>query len=137
MMITNKSITDIPRDQMEKLASIVTERVWIHNMTHADQLGGILASVKLPVLGLYYMRLNQAETQALVTAMRDRVERVRLGDVVTMDIEELTRYDGQGRCSGLVVVGHIRNRDRLRGWAAHKGWTVTEDNDTRLEIKRL
>ena len=137
-MITNKSITDIPRDQMEKLASIVTERVWIHNMTHADQLGGILASVKLPVLGLYYMRLNQAETQALVTAMRDRVERVRLEYAVTLDIEELTQYDGQGRCWELRVWRDTRERywDRLRRWAADKGWRVRRDDEWELAMER-
>jgi len=139
MRIVNMSITDIPRDHMEKLASIVTETVWIDNMTHGDQLGSILASVKCPVLGLCNMRLNQAETRALVTAMRYRVETVGLYNE-TLDIEELTRYDGQGRCSVLWVETdntRVRYRDRLRGWAADKGWTVTRDNDRRLEIKRL
>jgi len=139
MTIMNKSITDIPRDHMEKLASIVTETVWIDNMTHGDQLGSILASVKCSVLALYNMRLNQAEKRALVTAMRDRVQTVELYNE-TLDIEELNRYDGQGRCSVLWVetdFTRVWYRDRLRGWAADKGWTVTRDNDRRLEIKRL
>jgi len=134
MTIMDKSITDIPRDHMEKLASIITRSVGIVSMTHADQLGSILASVKCPVLGLCNMRLNQAETRALVNAMRDRVEAVGLVSV-TLDIGEITQYDGQGRCS--VLVGYNRNRDWVRGWAAHKGWTVTEDDNMRLEIKRL
>ena len=65
--------------------------------------------------------------------MRDRVESVSLYDVTMdiLDIEELTKYDGQGRCSGLQVWNDTRTRDRdsLRGWAADKGWTVTRDNE--------
>ena len=129
MAITDLNISDIPRDQIEKLASIVTRMVLIVNMTHADQLGSILASVKCPVLWLKNMRLSEAETQALVTAMRDQVEIVTLRGDVTLDIEELTQYDGQGHCSGIWLVGdtRTRHRDRLRRWAADKGWTVTRD----------
>ena len=43
--IDNINITDIPQDQMENLTSIVTWRVGINNMSHAIQLGSILASV--------------------------------------------------------------------------------------------
>ena len=96
--IEDISIRDIPWDHMEKLASTVTERVYIYNMTHTDQLGSILASVKCTVLWLRRMDLSDTETQALVTAMRDRVQRVALY-YVTLDIEELTQYDCQGLCS--------------------------------------
>ena len=77
---------------MEKLTSIVTGRVHITNMTHTDQLGSILDSVKCSMLVLYYMELSQSETQALVTAMRDRVHGVVLRSGVTLDMEELTQY---------------------------------------------
>ena len=63
MEIRNLSITDIPRDHMEKLASIVTQTIYINNMTHADQLGSILASVKCTELILCYMALSEAETR--------------------------------------------------------------------------
>ena len=42
--IVDIDITDISRDQLKELASIVTGRVDIDNMTHADQLGSILAA---------------------------------------------------------------------------------------------
>ena len=130
MEIGDINITDIPRDQMEKLASIVTWRVWIDNISHADQLSSILASVQCQELGLWRMELSEAETQALVTAMRDRVQWVGLWNV-TLDMEELTQYDGQGLCSVLYVGGddtRTRYRTRLRRWAADMGWTVTWDN---------
>ena len=137
MTIENISITDIPRDHMEKLASIVTGIVKIDNMTHADQLGGILASVKCTDLWLWRMELSEAETRALVTAMRDRVQEVELRSRATLDIEELTQYDGQGRCSKLGVWrGRERYGARLREWTADKGWTVTDDDEYELVMER-
>ena len=46
MDIRNINISEIPRDMMDKLASIVTYRVIIDNMTHVNHLGGILTSVR-------------------------------------------------------------------------------------------
>ena len=137
MWIYDKSITDIPRDHLEKLASIVTEGVWIDNMTHTDQLGSILASVKCTVFRLERMDLSEAETQALVTAMRDRVQWVGLWNV-TLDMEELTQYDGQGLCSVLHVWGDTRDRYRnwLRRWAADMLWTVTADSHGCLQMMK-
>ena len=140
LRIVDKRITDIliPRDQMEKLASIVTRRVWIDNMTHTDQLGSILANVKCPVLWLRRMDLSNAETRALVTAMRDRVQTVVLYNGVTLFIEELTKYVGQGCCIGLGLLGDTRTRhgERLRRWAADNRWRVTVDDDVCLVMKK-
>ena len=138
MQIKRMSITDIPRDHMEKLASIVTWRVHIDMMTHTDQLGSILASVKCTDLLLWRIALSEAETQALVTAMRDRVVYVMLG-YVTLDIEQLTQYNGKGSCSELEVWGDKRTSygERLRRWAADKGWKLTGKGYGRLVMKRI
>ena len=127
LRMENISIRDIPREQMKKLASIVTDTVRINDLTHTDQLGSILASVNCPNLKLgYNMELGELETRALVSAMGVRLQKVDLQDV-TFDIEELTKYDGQGICKVLVFVGdamRTRHGDRLRRWAADIGWTV-------------
>ena len=135
MNIMNKSIKDIPRDQMEKLTSIVTKEIYIDNMIHANQLGGILASVKCPQLMLLNMELSKAETRALVTAMRDGVQRVELW-VVYLDIEELTKYDGSGRCKELRIrEAEYGDEERLTKWAEDKGWTAIGD-DWEIEFQR-
>ena len=136
--IENVSITDIPRGHMEKLVSICTYRVWINNMTHTDHLGSILASVQCTELMLYKMELSEAETRALVTAMRDRVREVWL-DKVILDIEELTKYNGKGHCSAIGVGRRTRKRhgDRLRRWAADNWWSVTWDDKTNLMMERI
>ena len=141
MRMEHISIRDIPWEQMKKLLSIVTNTVHMNNIEYSeytDQLVKILTTVKCPVLGLgWYMELSDTETRALVTAMRDGVKNVDLEDV-TLDIEEFTKYDGQGHCSEIIVAGEeIRSRheERLRRWAADVGWTVTYD-DEQLEIMR-
>ena len=70
------------------------------------------------------MVLSEAETQALVTAMRNWMVEVSmpgsLGDT-TLDIVELIKYDGQGRCNVLIIVGDDmchRHGDSLRSWVA-------------------
>jgi len=138
MKILNESITDIPRGQMEKLASIVTEKFVIDNMTHNDHLGSILTSVKCPSLCLEKMDLGVAETQALVTAMRDRVKKVELRDV-TLDIEWLTHHDGKGRCKELRVGRDMWNRyyDKLMRWWTDKGWMPSADNEGWIVMKRI
>ena len=130
-------LSDIDSDHMKKLTSIVTDRVWIVNVTPASQVGGILASVRCEMLVLVNMKLSEAHTRALVTAMRDRVERVELWGNVTLDIEALCEYQGRGRCRELQVWGNTvsRHRARLRRWAGQAGWTVTEDGYG-LELER-
>ena len=129
--IEDIDITGIPRVQMEKLASIVTRMIRIKNITHAEQLGGILSGIRqCPDLFLLNMKLSELETRALVTAMRDWVQTVTLFLDVTLDIEELTKYGGRGRCRKLWVLDECLTRyggDRLRGWAAHVGWTVNDE----------
>ena len=71
MFIDDINITDIPQDQMENLTSIVKWRVGITNMTHASQLGSILASIKCTMLWLEIMELSKKETKALVTTLYD------------------------------------------------------------------
>ena len=77
------------------------------------------------------MKLSDAEIRALVTAMRDRVDRVALG-YITLDMEELTKYDGRGRCSELFVkADDMRDRhgDRLSRWPSDAGWIVSMPNN--------
>ena len=125
----DKDITDIPRVEIEKLASIVTRNIWIDNTTPTRKLDSILAGAKCTELTLLNIVLSEENTQALVTAMRERVEDVKLDDDITLDIEQLTKYDGQGRCWELVAeaVTKTRHGDTLRRWAADVGWSVKED----------
>ena len=62
-------------------------------MTLIIHLGTILANVKASQVHLDKMVLSEADTRALVTAMRNRVELSMPGSIgdTTLDIEELTK----------------------------------------------
>ena len=126
----NMDISDIPSDQMDKLASIVTQIIGIRNMTPTSRVSSILACVQCPELWLGNMKLSEENTRALVAAMRNRVQTV--GQLFVTHIKELTQYDGQGRCRELRVWCDTWTLGRLRRWAADKRWTVTQDNDVWL-----
>ena len=128
------NISEISSDNIGKLTSIVTDEVYINNMTPVSQLGAILASVQSEVLSLQNMSLNEENTRALVTAMRARVQSVVLWNNVTLDLELLAAYDGEGRCTRLELRGDTRAKyeTRLRRWAGDKVWAVTEDDSPAL-----
>ena len=133
MRIKNRNISEISRDNMAKLSSIV-KVMQIDNITPVSHLGVILASVQSYLLILSNMSLSEENTWALVTAMRARVQSVVLWNNVTLDLELLAAYDGEGRCTRLELRGDTRAKyeTRLRRWAGDKVWAVTEDDSPAL-----
>ena len=131
------NISEISSDNIGKLTSIVTDEVYINNMTPVSQLGAILASVQSEVLSLQNMSLSEENTRALVTAMRARVQFVVLNDI-TLDLELLSAYDGQGRCTELGVTGDTRTKHAtwFKIWARDMGWTLTREDDWGLIFER-
>ena len=131
-----RNFSEIPSDNMAKLASIVTDRVVIDNITPLSQLGAILTSVQSKVLLLFNMSLSEDNTWALVTAM-SRVQEVALWENVTLDPELLSAYDGQGHCTELKLEDDTRDKyeERLREWAGDRGWRVTQDTTSRLVMQ--
>ena len=138
MKLWYMDLSDIPSDQMGKLASIGTDEVIINNITPATLLDIILENVRCSVLQLYYLSLTEPQTRALVTAMRDGVEWVALWDGVTLDIEALCQYNGRGTCRALEVEGDTRRRygERLRRWTEEVGWAVTRNDGAWLIMER-
>ena len=83
--------------------------------------------------------LGHEETQALVRAMESRVVNVRIRDVhhmnMTLDITELTKYSGQGRCSHLQC--YLKEyREELSAWALSKNWHTELINNGPLYFNR-
>ena len=130
-----RNIREIPSDQLAKLTSIVTDRVAITG-NPVSQLGAILASVQSEELSLEHMSLSEENIQALVTAMRERVQHVYLY-FATLDPEFLAAYDGQGHCTWLGLGGYAtRYETRLKTWAGDRGWAVTKDESWILVMER-
>ena len=71
--------------------------------------------------------------------MELRVEEVRLGCNVTLDIKELMEYDGHGKCRSVTCYYYdtvARYREQLMTWAKSRNWAVTSD-DSYLLIERI
>ena len=104
-------------------------------MSPLSQLDAILASIQSKSLVLRYMSLSEENTRALVTAMRDRVQIVRLWSDVWLDPELLADYDGQGQCTQLEVTHDTRDKYGTQVFQL-RGWAVTEDTRYRLVLER-
>ena len=130
-------ISDIPCVKLGKLASIVTDVVMIYSIDPAS-LDIVLESVRCSLLGLVNMTLTEPQTRALVTALTERLERLTLSSGLTVDIETLCQYDGQGRCQRLGAWRDTRRMygERLRRWGEEVGWAVTTDDNDWLIIQR-
>ena len=71
--------------------------------------------------------------------MESRVVNVRIRDVhhmnMTLDITELTRYSGQGKCSHLQC--YLKEyREELSAWALSKNWHTELINNGPLYFNR-
>ena len=149
---------NVPKEHMEALVSSATEEVYLMNLWNVD-LELILDSVKCKELSIREMDLNHEDTLALVRAMDTRVTEVWLGwlddpdeekspeledleDIyipVTFDIDALTRYEGDGKCSYLVFWKENSFQDYeedIRSWAKTIYWDVTRDDEEILRMER-
>ena len=137
MGLEDINLSDIHHDHFCKLTSKVTDRVHIANITPAS-LDFILESNRCSVLGLANMTLTEPNTQALVTALTERLETVSLFQGLTVDIETLCQYNGRGKCRELVVWHDTRERyeKKFIRWTVEVGWAVTSNGEICLSMQR-
>ena len=97
----------------------------------SEAVTSILTYLKCQMLYIRRQSLGIEETQALVQAMESGVEKVELAEAVTLDIEALVEYSGQGVCRELEIWPEDledRYKEELRKWARSKNWRVDDDN---------
>ena len=127
MVLWNIYISRIPPDSLASLATRVNWRVYINDVI--GDLTPIVGNIKCEVLSISNVYLSSEVIQCLVTAMRNKVVGVVLGDWgdVLMNIELLTQgYNGRGRCRYVMCHGETGRRygPHLETWAARTGWKV-------------
>ena len=136
LWLEDVDLTSVPAEHMVALVSSVTNCVRIGNVSGCD-LVTILDSVKSQVLNIYNRSLGSEETQALVQALETRVEEVMVGNM-TLDIEALTEYNGQGKCllvTCLTDVG-MKYSEQLKTWAQRINWEIIPSILRRFQMKR-
>ena len=84
-------LSPVPAQHLASLASCVTRELSIRNVSGCDMVS-ILTSVKCQELHIRWQSLGREETKALVQAMETRVEKLILGEMVTLDPEALDEY---------------------------------------------
>ena len=111
----------IPPTDLGALASIATQRV--HLLSVRGNPSPVLGGLNCHQL-LVGTSLCPSSTVALVDAMQIGVETVTLWDAEDVDMTELVRYGGDGRCRYVTLLGYISGECRLRAkqWASMMGW---------------
>ena len=118
----------IPPTDLGALASIATQRV--HLLSVRGNPSPVLGGLNCHQL-LVGTSPSPSATVALVNAMQIGVETVTLWDAEDVDMTELVRYGGDGRCRSVTLDGNISDECRLRAkqWASMMGWECREDDD--------
>jgi len=139
LVLCNVDLSPVPAHHLASLASCVTSTLCIRNVSGCD-LGTLLTFIKCQRLQIKRQSLGREETQALVQAMESHVEKVELGfgDSVTLDIEALTEYSGQGVCSRVVLWDDTvpRYREEMRTWASSRNWRFDFYKTMNLSLNR-
>ena len=95
-------LSSVPAEHLSSLVSCMPTRMHIYlGIVTGCDLISLMDSLKCSSLYFRSQIIGREETQALVRAMESRVEEVRrasCGARMTLDIMELLKYSGQGRC---------------------------------------
>ena len=130
-------LSPVPAQHLASLVSCVTSTLCIMNVSGYD-LVSILSSVKCQYLNITHRHsLGREETWALVQAMESGVWRVSLESEVTLDIETLTEYSGQGVCRELRLYYDTADRykeELKRTWARNINWKVAWEDELMFRI---
>ena len=141
MKLFETDLSPVPAKHLASLASCVTGLTLIRNVSGGD-LVSLMTSLKCEQLVINNQSLGKEETRALVQAMESGVENVVLGGEVTLDMEALTDYSGQGRCCMIMCIANNpdnndasdrnvndapdRNIDELMTWARSRNWRIAQ-----------
>ena len=134
MILKNVDLASVPAQYLASLTSCTTNRVSIVNVSNTN-LSTILANVKSKSLHIR-QSLDTEETQALVQLMENTVNFVELGDdleaEVSMDLEALIQYSGQGACDHVLYYKHNQITSMyqyLRNWAQGNNWEEDSNHE--------
>ena len=129
-------LASVPAEHLASLVSCVTDRVKISDVRNCPTLS-ILDSVRSKWLGIFQHSLGIEVSLALVRAMESRLERVYLGSGVSLNIEALTQYSGQGKCWEVIYFDDTKDtyREDVRSWSQRINWDVSDESWSYVQIK--
>ena len=140
--LVDVDLSDVPDKRLASLASCVIATfatLDIRNVTGSQQIATLITNLKCYVLSIKRQSLGLGETQALVQAMQTGVEVVMLTGEVSLDMDALSEYSGQGVCRRVQLYGNaaVKLKEALRMWASsNRNWRVAKDTDEMFSIYR-
>ena len=140
LILANVDLSSVPTERLSSLVSSVTETIHIKNVSGCNLVNIIDSFNKIPDCFFDSQILNKSSTKALVGVLEDRVSRVALSNV-TLDIQALVKYSGQGTCMcrNVACAGDTaaRYRGEMISWAIRRNWAVDHDDKGLLSIQNL
>ena len=140
LILANVDLSSVPTERLSSLVSSVTETIHIKNVSGCNLVNIIDSFNKIQFCCFGSQILNQSSTKALVGVLEDRVSRVALSNV-TLDIQALVKYSGQGTCMcrNVACAGDTaaRYRGEMISWAIRRNWAVVHDSKGLLQIQNL
>ena len=127
MGLKDVDLSPVPAKHLTSLTSCVTLILSIKNVSGCDLLS-ILTSLDCSNVKISSQSLGREETRALVRYMERRAWRglksLDLGDEVTLDIEALVEYSGEGVCKEIILTDATlaRYSEELWTWARSRNW---------------
>ena len=137
MTLFNLDLRLIPTQRLASLFSCVTRNLDIRKISGCDLLL-LLTSLKCQNLMISSQSLGREETRALVQVMESGVQEVNLSvyGQVTLDIEALAEYSGQGVCREVYLDfgAEDKYREEMETWARSRNWTIEQDQGWGLRL---
>ena len=143
----NMDLSSVPSEDLAALGGCVAEEVMISVGMKGD-IAAFLSQLKSQMIAiqpppswslLKETSLSTATTKALVSAMGTGVGMLKLecGDEDIVDMKELSKYDGRGRCGSVLLRcgREERHVQVVREWARRIGWrTEYTENHGKLTM---
>ena len=142
------SLFDIPDEHLASLVACVQNKVRIEDCYFTDLIP-ILDKVQCEYLSIISQGMDTEETQALVRALMSRVRKVSVGlhragfyngYQEAILVEELTKYDGKGKCEKVDFLEmnylEFQIRHDIEQWVKDCKWQVLADKENYLLVKR-
>ena len=123
LCIESVDITNIQPDKLTKLVKIASKKIYIANST--VNLNIVLTNLQCRLLSISRLSLSTADTIQITGKMQQTLTELQLFNDVTLDIRQLSTYDGTKACQKIVLWYNSRDKysSLMDKWAAQKGWS--------------
>ena len=134
----NMDVTLVPPAKLSQITLFVKGDLFLNNLK--GDISWILSNISCSNLNIDNMSINATDTKTLVYALIHNVKNLELGwqGMVTLDVEDVTHYDGKGKCEVIWCYNDTgcQYREKLSRLAKKINWIVKEGENGSVMIAR-